>query len=162
MLGLAHTLRFLGHDKLHRYQRDGGGHLRLRGQCCQQRGTKRLLERGLGDHTHAVVGRFHPAWDASEIERWVDLSQRKFPTRLYQESGREPPLNLQLRLGHRQTLNSDGVTLVNLPVCTVKIVSFNTGFDTKTVTLEIGEDKEKYKDPIRILVKHKGSPEIAK
>ena len=31
----------------------------------------------------------------------VLLSLRKFPTRLYQESGREPPLNLQLGMGYR-------------------------------------------------------------
>jgi len=61
----------------------------------------------------------------------------------------------------KKNLNSDGLTVVNLPACTVKLVIFITGFDTKTVTLDIAKDKEKYKEPIRILVKHKGSPEIA-
>jgi len=42
-------------------------------------------------------------WQVADFQCWRStafVALRKFPTRLYQESGREPPLNLQLRLGH--------------------------------------------------------------
>lgn len=62
----------------------------------------------------------------------------------------------------KKSLNSEGEALLNLPFCKVKLVVFITGFDTKTVTLEISKEKDKYKGPIQILIKHKGAPEIAK
>ena len=62
----------------------------------------------------------------------------------------------------KKNLPSDGETLLNLPVCKVRLVIFITGFDTKTITLKIVKDKDKYKDPMHIIVKHTGSPEIAK
>src|SRR6266700_1488709 len=39
----------------------------------------------------------------------VLLPLRRFPTRLYQESGREPPLNLQLWMGHGPIHRSFGI-----------------------------------------------------
>jgi hypothetical protein len=60
-----------------------------------------------------------------------------------------------------KNLGSDGAVSLNLPTCKVKLMVFITGFDTKLVTIDVPENKNKYKDPIRIKVKHQGSPHVA-
>ena|SRR5215475_1355914 len=61
----------------------------------------------------------------------------------------------------RKTLDPNGaMTSVTLPVCKVRLTIFITGFDTKAITVDLAANREKYKDPIRITVKHQGLAEL--
>ena len=59
------------------------------------------------------------------------------------------------RLQH--SIGPDGATFPDLPPCKVKLKIYITGFDTKTVSVDLAD----YKDPMRILVKSNGPPVIS-
>jgi hypothetical protein len=60
------------------------------------------------------------------------------------------------QLEQEQSINSDQATFTNLPVCKVKLRIYITGFDGKTVLVDLA----KYKDPMRIQVKSNGPPVV--
>jgi hypothetical protein len=68
--------------------------------------------------------------------------------------GNEPACEDVQRLKH--SIGPDGATFPDLPVCKVKLKIYITGFDTKTVVVDLAD----YKDPMRILVKSTGPPVI--
>ncbi len=69
--------------------------------------------------------------------------------------GNEPACEDVQRLKH--SIGPDGATITDLPVCKVKLKIYITGFDTKTVVVDLAD----YKDPMRILVKSNGPPVIS-
>jgi hypothetical protein len=56
----------------------------------------------------------------------------------------------------QQHLGSDGATFPDVPVCKVRLWIYITGFETKTLSLDLAH----YKGPARILVKSKGPPAV--
>lgn len=56
-----------------------------------------------------------------------------------------------------QSIQLDQVTFPVLPVCKIQLQIFITGFNTQIVAVDLA----KYKDPMRILVRAKGTPEVS-
>lgn len=59
-----------------------------------------------------------------------------------------------------QPIGPGGVTSLEVPVCKINILIFITGFNIKTVTLDLPKNSERFKDTIHIAIKHQGEPEV--
>ncbi len=55
-----------------------------------------------------------------------------------------------------QSIHSGEVTFPDVPMCKVNLRFFVTGFDSQTVSVDL----MKHKEPLHVLIKHKGSPEV--
>jgi hypothetical protein len=62
--------------------------------------------------------------------------------------------------GGVRNLEPEGTTPMSLPVCKVKFWIYITGFETKSITLDLAGKEDKYKETVRITVKHKGEVEV--
>jgi hypothetical protein len=57
-------------------------------------------------------------------------------------------------------LELDGTTTVNLPVCKTRLTLFVTGFSTQAVVVDVATNTRKYKEQLRIAIRHQGAAEV--
>jgi|SRR5215467_13531961 len=59
-----------------------------------------------------------------------------------------------------QPIGAGGMTSLEVPVCKINILIFITGFNIKTVALDLPKNSERFKDTIHITVRRQGEPEV--
>jgi hypothetical protein len=60
-----------------------------------------------------------------------------------------------------KSIGPGGVTTVTVLPCKIKVLIMITGFDTKTVTLDLAKNNEKSPQTVTITVKRQGPPVVA-